>query len=71
MWSSKKSKTLALGGVCVVLVLVWRGVASLAALWVRLLVYSGGLVVYLYDTHEAETLGCNRYISLTDTLGSN
>jgi hypothetical protein len=47
-----------LGGVCVC-------VMSLAALRVRFPVSSGGLVMSLYDTHAAETLGCNWYIALS------
>ena len=58
-----------LGDVCVcvcVCVCLCLCVVSLAAPRVRFC--SGGLVVYLNDTHEAEPLGRNWYISLTVRL---
>ena len=44
------------------------GGGGLAELPVRFAVCSGGLVLSLYDTHEAEPLGSNWFISLTARL---
>jgi len=48
-------------GCCLYLLVCVIFVESLAALPVRFTVCKGSVVVSLYDTHEAEILGCNCY----------